>query len=111
MQCIDAVEGFAKSVITSLFQLFIDGFHDDTVYILGVKSVINGATQFVQANPEVVSDARVLTEQLYCFSKNIWLNKLLATPTEHPEDKPPVTEDGYFDYYFDYIFSQDLYPK
>ncbi len=111
MQCIDAVEGFAKSVITSLYQLFLDGFHDDSEYIRSVKSVINGATQFLQANPEIVPEARVLTEQLYRFAKNIWLNKLLATPTEHPEDNPPVNEDGYFDYYFDYIFSQDLYPQ
>jgi hypothetical protein len=111
MQCIDAVEGFAKSVITSLYQLFLNGFHDDTEYIRGVKAVINGATQFVQTNPEVVSDAQLLTEHLYGFSKNIWLNTLLATPTEHPEDKPSVNDDGYFDYYFDYVFSHDLYPQ
>lgn len=46
MNCIDAVEGTAKTIIDGLFRLFIENNLDDTEYIRNIKAVMDSTDVF-----------------------------------------------------------------
>jgi len=114
MNCIDAIEGAAKSIIVKLHQLFAEERLDDTEYIRNVKAVIDGVDVFARDNQEIVSDPKTLKQVLYDFSKDLWLthlekNRENAVDSKHTHDTE--ANDGYDDYYFDHIYGQGMYPR
>lgn len=114
MNCIDAIEGTAKSIIAELFQLFSEERLDDTEYIRNIKAVITGMDVFTNENKEIVSDPQMLSQVLYEFSKRLWLNNLETDRKSEcgPEDETTAPSDArYDDYYFDYIYKHGEYPR
>ncbi len=115
MNCIDAIEGSAKSIIEKLHEVFVDTSLDDTEYILNVKAVIMGIGEFIRSNKAITSDPETLEHVLYEFSKKIWFSQLLQR-----QKKESGTEDSekagseikeYYDYYFDYLYAHGKYPQ
>ena len=115
MNCIDAIEGAAKSIIVELFKVFSEERPDDTEYIRNIKAVIGAMEVFTNENKEVVSDPQVLNQVLYDFSKRLWLDMLETHNRKcegQPEDQASARpDDGYEDYYFDYIYKHGEYPR
>ncbi|MCD4804207.1 MAG: hypothetical protein K8R07_00850, partial [Desulfobacterales bacterium] len=109
MKCIDAIEGTIKYIISEFHQIYIEEGLDDTEYIRNIKAIIDGIDKFIQNNKEIISEAKMLKQVLYSFSKELWLANLEKSYTEnvtyHDEDK------GYYDYYFDYIYNHGVYPR
>ena len=114
MKCIDAIESTTKYIISEFHQIYIEERLDDTEYIRNIKAIIDGIDMFIQDNKEVVSEAKMLKQVLYSFSKELWLANLKKSYTEnitsHDEDNSSET-NGYYDYYFDYIYNHGVYPR
>jgi hypothetical protein len=114
MNCIDAVEGTVKCIITKLHQMFIEDRRDDTEYIRNVKAVMDATDFFIQNNREIVSEPQMLKHVLYVFSKELWLKNV------EKNDAPNFSSDAdnsdyenrrYYNYYYDYIYNHGTYPR
>ena len=114
MKCIDAIEGTTKYIISEFHQIYIEKGLDDTEYIRNIKAIINGIDMFTQANKEIISEAKMLKQVLYSFSKELWLANLeksyTKNVTSHDEDYSSKNNE-YYNYYFDYIYNHGVYPR
>ena len=113
MKCIDAIEGTTKYIISEFHQLYIKEGLDDTEYIRNIKAIINGIDMFIQDNKEIISEAKMLKQVLYSFSKKLWLANVeksyTGNVTSHDENDGSKN-NGYYDYYFDFIYNHGDYP-
>jgi len=109
MKCIDAIEGTTKYIISEFHHIYIEEKLDDTEYIRNIKAIIDGIDMFTQDNKEILSEAKMLKQVLYSFSKELWLANLekayTKNITSHDKDK------AYYNYYFDYIYNHGVYPR
>ena len=114
MNCIDAIEGTIKYIISEFHRIYIEEELDDTEYIRNIKAIIDGIDMFIQNNKEIISEAKMLKQVLYSFSKELWLANLEKSFTEnvtsHDEDDSSEN-NGYSNYYFDYIYNHGVYPR
>ncbi len=111
MNCIDAVEGTAKTVIDGLFRLFIEYNLDDTEYIRNIKAVMDSTDIFLQNNREISDNPRTLKKVLYEHAKDLWLNNLFSKiGTDNINDDQIPERIEYNGYYFDYIYNHGSYP-
>ncbi len=115
MNCIDAIEGTAKSIIGQLHDQCIQLKTDDSEYIQTVKSVIEGVGTFVQANREVANDPATVQTVLYSYAKSLWReyrhqDLKRAGTASNPSDSGALEEDDYYNYYYDYIYANNMYP-
>jgi len=110
MNCIDAVEGTAKSTLESFLE-FAEGRRlDASEYIQIVKNVIAGVIRFVENNPEVSDQPELIRGVLYDYAKKIWLANLEG-PLQ-PESEPAADVDReYQAYCYDYVFDHGNYPR
>jgi hypothetical protein len=116
MNCIDAIEGAAKSVITEFFQIFNQNRLDDTEYARNVKAVIDSVDGFICKNREILSDPQMLKQVLYEFSRELWLknlekNRKAAIEPDGEHVAAETENDRYDEYYFDYIYNHGEYPR
>ena len=106
MNCIDAIEGVTKEIITDIHQAYVQNQLDDTEYVRSVRNVIEGTSLFVMGNREVTTDPELLKQVLFEFSISLWL-----TGCEAPHENPGFTgNDGYKEYYFNHIYRHGTYP-
>ena len=111
MNCIDAVEGTAKSIIDSLSQLFIESNHDDTEYIRSIKKVIDSTFLFLQSNREIAGDPETLKKVLYEYAKDLWLkNHVNNIKTDDRSSEEVMERTEYHEYYFNHIYNHGAYP-
>lgn len=111
MNCIDAVEGTAKSIIDGLFQLFIESNHDDTEYIRNMKKVMDSTGLFLQNNREITGDPETLKKVLYEYAKVLWLKNLVNNIKNDDKSSENVLEKvEYHEYYFNHIYNHGTYP-
>jgi hypothetical protein len=115
MNCIDAIEGSAKNIIIELHGVFMDDKLDDSEYIRNVKAVLNGISEFVRTNKEIISDFKILEQVLYEFSRELWLSELEKGSGQEPETGETADDSSenkeYLEYYFDYIYAHGTYPR
>jgi hypothetical protein len=114
MNCIDAIEGTAKSTLATIHEAQMEYRLDDTEYIRNVKTVIAGVMKFVQENPEVTPQPEMIRQVLYDFSKELWRSSLNGAPNKTTSDDTmgaTLEADEYHDYYFDYIYTHGVYPQ
>lgn len=115
MNCIDLVEKVIESIITKLHEVFINERLDDSEYIRNVKAVLDGTSEYVQANKEALENLENLQQKLYEFSKRLWLSELKKRLQQESEPEDTIVNeaenDDYYEYYFDYIYAHDNYPK
>lgn len=113
---IDAIEGTAKSVLQSLYQVFVNDRQDDTEYIRNVKAVMEALQQYARENNGILPAPEPLKLKLYRFSKSLWLENLKREAGNGPDSEIALGSDGmyhedYYDYYFDYIYNHGVYPR
>lgn len=101
MNCIDAIEGAAKSIITELLRIFNQNRLDDTEYAGNVKVVIDGVDGFICKNREILSDPQMLKQVLYEFSRDLWLanlekNRDAATGSDEKQDAAEKVDENAF---------------
>jgi hypothetical protein len=110
MNCIDAVEGTAKSMLSRFLDLAIDYRMDASEYIRNVKTVIDGAAQFIKDNPEVSDSPDILRDVLYAYAKSQWLSRM-----EKTLEADPATATGpdveYQEYCYDHLYDRGNYPR
>jgi len=114
MNCIDAIEGTAKTIILKLHEIFVEHNLDDSEYIRNVKAVLSGTNEFLAANKEIIIDPNVFQQVLYEFSKELWFSELGKRREPEPESNELTDECSehkeYYQYYFDYLYANDTYP-
>ncbi len=115
-ECTEAIEGTARSVLKSLYDVFLSDRQDDTEYIRNVKAVMDALQRYAQENDTVLPDPDPVKLKLYRFAKALWLENLKRDAGDGPEaDIEPVADDmeyeDYYDYYFDYIYNHGVYPR
>ena len=111
MNCIDAVEGTAKSIIDGLFQLFIESSHDDTEYIRNIKKVIDSTDLFLQNNREITGDPETLKNFLYGYAKDLWIKNIVNNiKTEDRISDMVLEKVEYHEFYFNHIYNHGTYP-
>jgi len=111
MNCIDAVEGTANTIIEGLFHLFIEYNLDDTEYIRNIKAVMDSTDIFLQNNREISDNPRTLKKVLYEHAKDLWLNNLFnKIGTDNINNEQISERREYNGYYFDYIYNHGTYP-
>ena len=114
MNCIDAVEGSVKSIISELYRVYVEYNLDDTEYIRNVKTIIDGTDFFIQENREIVTEPQILKDVLYGFSKGLWMEGLKEDVLQASFSKQAdsvLEGKEYLDYYFDHIYGQGDYPR
>lgn len=111
MNCIDAVEGTAKTIIDGLFRLFIENNLDDTEYIRNIKAVMDSTDVFLQNNREIADNPNTLKKVLFEHAKDLWLNNLLNKIGTNSVNSEQFSDNiDYNGYYFDYIYNHGTYP-
>ena len=113
MKCIDGVEGALRSVLTAFQRRYARQELDDTDFVQNIKTIIEGATDFLDQNREIGTDPELLRRVLYDFSRQWWVEYITQKQREDArEDDLEVSssDDGYIEYYFDYIYECGSYP-
>lgn len=110
MNCIDAIEGTAKSMLAGFMGLSVEYRMDVTDYIRNVKTVIESAVLFLEKSPEVGDSPDILQEVLYAYAKSLWIADLeKRVAADQSADARPDME--YHSYCYDYIYSRGEYPR
>ena len=113
MNCIVAVEGTVKSILHQWHQLCVENRLEDSEYARNVKSVIEGTRLYLEANPEVVDDPKLLTDVLYAYSRDLWLSCQFA-PEDQASGKtasPDQETLAYRTYFYDFLYNRGIYPR
>ena len=110
MNCIDAVEGVAKSMLDRFLEVATEYRLDASEYVRNAKAVIDAVVLFVKNNPEVSDAPELLQGVLYNYAKSLWLERL-----EKAADTEASAGDGadldYQAYCYDYVFTHGNYPR
>ncbi|MBI5846155.1 MAG: hypothetical protein HZB23_15970 [Deltaproteobacteria bacterium] len=113
MKCIDGIEGVLREVITGFVGLYETDEVDAMTYIRFAKSLIESASAFVSANPEITTPAAFLQNVLYDDARNGFLDALGRKRDNDSEaDGEPCCnpKEGYSEHFFDYAYRLDTYP-
>lgn len=111
MNCIDAVEGTAKSIIDGFFQFFRESDRDDTEYIKNIKKVMDSTVLFLQNNREISGDPETLKKVLYEYAKDLWLRNIPGDIKSEDRNGDKVSEKTeYIEFYFNHIYNHGTYP-
>lgn len=110
MNCIDAVEGTSKVVLTRLLDLATEFGMDASEYILSAKAVIDAVGQYVEDNPEISDAPELIRTVLYDYAKAEWLARLEKTAALDQDEilKPDL---DYQAYCYDYVYTHGNYPR
>jgi hypothetical protein len=110
MNCIDAVEGTAKTLLGTFLDVATEYRSDASEYIRNVKAVIDGVVFFIKDNPEVSGTPELMRDELYNYAKMLWLERL--EKAVDPDSKTGANPDiEYQAYCYDYVFDHGNYPR
>lgn len=113
MKCIDGVEGVLRDVIAGFVALYEADEIDSMSYIRCVKSLIESASAFVTANPEITTPAAFLQNVLYDEARNGFIDALTQKRENDSEsDGEPCCApgEGYSEHFFDHVYRRGVYP-
>lgn len=113
MKCIDGIEGVLRHVIEGFVALYESDEIDSMTYIRCVKSLIESASAFVTANPEITTPAAFLQNVLYDDARNGFLDALSKKRDSDAEaDGEPCCNprEGFSEHFFDYAYRLNAYP-
>ena len=112
MKCIDAIEGTVKSILNQWHGLCVEHQLEDSEYVRNVKSVIDGTGLFLAENPEVVENPQLLLDELYSYSRELWLGCQQGSDDTGIQTTPPDAETlEYHIYFYDYLYHRGIYPR
>ncbi len=114
MNCIDGIEGVLKCILCAFQQRYAAGELDDTEFTANLRTVIEGATPFLEHNKEIGTSPDLLREVLYNECRQWWLDFSAARrkkdALEDSEEYRPEDEE-YYEHYFDHIYREGVYPE
>ena len=110
MNCIDAVEGTAKTLLDKFVDVAAEYRLDASEYIRNVKTVIDGVVRFVEDNPEVSETPDFFRDELYSHAKALWLARLTQTVDSGTESSGD-DDIEYQAYCYDYLYDHGNYPR
>ena len=110
MNCIDAIEGTTKAVLTRFLDLSADYRMEASEYIRYVKAVVDAAILFVKSNPEIAQHADILMDILYDFARTQWLTRLDKT-VESDQAEADKANIEYQAYCYDHLCAHGNYPR
>ncbi|MCP4747815.1 MAG: hypothetical protein GY874_17010 [Desulfobacteraceae bacterium] len=111
MKCIDAIEGIAKNIFQNLHNVSVANRLDDSEYVRNVKAIIEAVKEYSMKNPEIIDNPELLENELYSYSRNLWLkNHLPNNLREDMSGEAKDESDEYQTYYYDYLYNLGLYP-
>jgi hypothetical protein len=110
MNCIDAIEGTARTMLQTFMDMAAEYRLDASEYIRNAKAVIDAAARFVKNNPEVSETPELIRGVLYDYAKAQWLERLEKTFDSEQEggDKPDIEYQAYC---YDYVYAHGNYPR
>lgn len=110
MNCIDAIEGTAKTLLLKFVDISSDYRLDASEYVRSVKAVIDAAVHFIRNNPEVSETPELVREVLYDYAKEQWLTRLEKNvdPNQPAVGKPDIEYQAYC---YDYVYVHGNYPR
>jgi hypothetical protein len=74
--------------------------------------VIDGTSQFLADNPEVVENPQLLIDVLYAYSRELWLSCQQTPDGTAGNSVPPDAEtQEYRTYFYDYLYHRGVYPR
>jgi hypothetical protein len=110
MNCIDAVESMAKTLLGKFAEESTAYRMDDSEYIRNVKVVIDAVIVFVKNNPEVSDTPALIRDVLYEYAKAQWLTRL--EQSVDPDVEAGAARDlEYQAYCYDYLYAHGNYPR
>ena len=110
MNCIDAVEGTSKAVLTRLLNLTTEFNMDASEYIRSTKVVIDAVASYVGDNPEISDAPELIRDELYDYAKAQWLEHVKKS-TDFEPDSPTCADMDYQAYCYDYVYTHGNYPR
>jgi hypothetical protein len=110
MNCIDAIEGTVKSILTRICTTSDADAMDMSDYIRRVQTVLEATRSYVADNPEITPDPEVLTGVLYDHAKEKWIDIARKSPEATDSNEPEEETIEYLSYCFDYLFTHGTYP-
>lgn len=110
MNCIDAIEGATKSVLSQICAASIESAVDMSEYIRSVQNVLEATRRFVVSNPEITPEPDVLVSVLYRHAREVWIELAKTTPDGANGTDAKIEEKEYLEYCFDYISQHGTYP-
>ena len=110
MNCIDAIEGTVKSILTRICIASNEDAMDMSEYIRRVQTLLEATRSYVVSNPEITPDPDVLTGVLYGHARDNWIEVARRSPEASESNEPEQEAREYLSYCFDYLFSHGTYP-
>ena len=108
---IDAIRGTTRQIISRLYLLFSEhGQQDDTEYIRTIRAVVEAAAEYAAGPGQDRSMAAQLEKELFEFSRQVWLEHLLAKRRREglSDDEEQA---AYYAYYYRHIYENGQYPR
>ncbi len=110
MNCIDAVEGTAKVLLSQFLDISTEYRLDASAYIRNVKAVIDAVALFIKNNPEVSETPELIRGVLYDYAKTQWLMRLEKSVDPDREAAARIDLE-YQEYCYDYVYAHGNYPR
>ncbi|MFH1984830.1 MAG: hypothetical protein ABIL58_23560 [Pseudomonadota bacterium] len=107
MNCIDAIEGAVKSILTRICIASGENAADMSDYIRSIQSVLEAVRIYVMNNPEITPEPEVLIRVLYHHARDSWI---AMSGNGAASSEPQHETHEYLEYCFDYLFTHGTYP-
>jgi hypothetical protein len=112
MKCIDAIEGTVKNVLNRIHAVSLQDKLDDTEYVRNVKAIIDATDQFIRNNPELMDDPKLMRDELYRYSRDLWMmNAQTSEDSAAPKKESGTDAQEYQTYYYDFLYNIGNYPR
>ncbi len=110
MNCIDAIEGMGKSILTKICDASEENVVDMSEFVRSVNSVLEATRSYIAANPEITPAPDVLVAVLYDHARDSWMKMVDKSAARGASE--PLDEEArdYMEYCFDYLFTNGTYP-
>ncbi|MDY0132321.1 MAG: hypothetical protein RBR53_06590 [Desulforegulaceae bacterium] len=98
-----------KEIVISLCKESNNSQDDGTGYVSSVKSVLEGMKSYLEAQGKSL-EFKKFFENLYSFSKNIWIESIIKNRLKEPDGSLAEKETLYYDYCFEHIYKKGNFP-
>ena len=110
MNCIDAIEGNVKKIISRIHDESVEQQLEDSEFIRYIKVVLEATVEFLSENREITDAPELLHDILLEHARNKWINSALASSPDADADTSIAPQPEYLAYYFNTIYRSGNFP-
>ncbi len=114
MNCIDAIEGNVRKIISRLYEVCVSERIEESEYIRGVKIIIEATDAFLAENMEITPSPELVHGILLAHAKKLWMETTSAArgadPSAEGPGASPEADREYLSFYFDHLYHQGNFP-